>query len=97
MDLKKNNPQKFSGLSWFAFGACATFCAFALPAYIGLLYLKNPHPNFLFIILSVSVIIASLYQSFYRIKASDRDLKLITSLIVWITVVTILIVIIQNV
>lgn len=95
MDLKQTTGYK--GLLWFAFSGAATFCAFFLPAFILILTLKTPPAHFIFIFYATLVIIASLYQSFYRIKASDRDLKLIRSFIVWISVVTILIVIIQNV
>lgn len=82
---------------WSVFAATATFCAFFLPVHIALLLWATPPGKILFIFFSALVIMASLYHSFYRIKASDSDLKLIRASLIWMAALTILIAIIQNV
>ncbi len=89
--------EKTQGITWFLFGGAATVCAFFLPITI---ILQSHHPtqnNLTFLILTFSVIILALYHSFYRIKASNHDLKLGRSFIVWISAIIILTLVIENV
>lgn len=90
-------PEKIKGITWFLFGGAATFCAFFLPITIILHFKTYNQYNLIFLILNFSVILLALYHSFYRIKASNHDLKLGRSFIIWISAITILTLVIENV
>ncbi len=90
-------PEKNKGITWLLFGGAATFCAFFLPITIVLNWTTTKQYNLLFLILNFSVILLALYHSFYRIKASNHDLKLGRSFIIWISAITILTLVIENV
>lgn len=107
MDVNnRKEASKIKGIAWAMFAATGTLCAFLLPAFIIRIYLESAAKlkilytfdgplKLIFNILFFSLIIAALYSSIYRIKASNHDLKLGRSFVIWAALATAFIIIVQ--